>query len=126
MFLAFTWWAVLLFANNRATFSAKSDLLKMNMMANGRIKNEVEFEQTKTYKNLKRKYISQERMIFGEALVFVVTLFAGLWFINKSYHREVVSSLQRRNFLLSITHELKSPIASIRLILETMVKRDLS
>jgi signal transduction histidine kinase len=33
---------------------------------------------------------------------------------------------QRRNFLLSITHELKSPIASLRLVLETLIKRNLS
>ena len=42
-----------------------------------------------------------------------------LWFINKWWHN------QRRNFLLSITHELKSPIASIQLVLQTFLKRQL-
>ncbi len=115
-----------MFINNRDTFNAKSELLKASMLSEKLITNEAEFEATADYKLLMKKNIGQERMIIGEAVVFIVTLFAGLRFINKSYNREVASNHQRRNFLLSITHELKSPIASIRLILETMVKRDLS
>jgi two-component system, OmpR family, phosphate regulon sensor histidine kinase PhoR len=126
MFLAFAWWATLLYTKNREAFYAKSELVKAGMLAEGRIKSESGYEATATYKRLEEKNESQERMIIGEAVVFIVTLFAGLWFINKSYNEEAASNHQRRNFLLSITHELKSPIASIRLILETMVKRDLS
>ncbi|TAK41930.1 MAG: HAMP domain-containing histidine kinase [Saprospiraceae bacterium] len=126
MFFAFAWWATLLFTKNRDVFYAKTDLVKASMMAEGLIKSESEFEATDTYKRLLEKDKSQEHMIIGEAMVFVFTLFAGFWFINKSYNEEVASNHQRRNFLLSITHELKSPIASIRLILETLVKRNLS
>ena len=32
---------------------------------------------------------------------------------------------QQKNFLLSVTHELKSPLAAIKLYLETILKRDL-
>ena len=50
----------------------------------------------------------------------------GVWLINRGYNKEVNAAKQRRNFLLSITHELKSPLASIRLILETLRKRKLT
>jgi signal transduction histidine kinase len=64
-------------------------------------------------------------MIVGEASVFIISLVIGIWLINRGYHREVMAAQQRRNFLLSITHELKSPIASIKLVLETLLKRQL-
>ena len=50
----------------------------------------------------------------------------GLWLINRGYKKEMDLANQQRNFLLSITHELKSPIASIQLVLETFQKRQLS
>ena len=64
-------------------------------------------------------------MIFGEAAVFIFSLVIGVYMINRGYNKEMTASQQRRNFLLSITHELKSPIASIRLVLETLLKRQL-
>ncbi len=125
MLLAFTWWALLLFTKNNDAFYAKQELMKIGMVAEGLVQNQAEFEQMPDYIALQRDYKRQEWMIFGEASVFVMTLLAGLWFIHISYHREMQANLQQRNFLLSITHELKSPIASIRLVLETLLKRDL-
>ena len=125
MLLAFTWWALLLFTKNRDAFYAKSELMKIGMVAEGLVKNNQEFEQTFDYQELANKYTRQEYMIFGEACVFVITLLTGLWFINQGYFRDVKANQQRHNFLLSITHELKSPIASIQLVLETLMKRDL-
>ncbi|MCU0345980.1 MAG: ATP-binding protein [Saprospiraceae bacterium] len=125
MLMAFAWWSMLLFTKNNDAFHAKRDLLKIGMIAEGRVRSNTEFEQTIDYLELARKYKRQEYMIFGEAMVFVLTLLAGLWFINQGYQREVRANNQRRNFLLSITHELKSPIASIRLVLETILKREL-
>ncbi|HFA49259.1 MAG TPA: HAMP domain-containing histidine kinase [Bacteroidetes bacterium] len=125
MLLAFTWWALLLLSKNKEILRAKADLLKSEMLAAGHIIPQGEFEKTGQYQALLREYQRQERMVFGEASVFVLTLVAGMWFIHGSYHREVSASQQQRNFLLAITHELKSPIASIQLVLETFLKRDL-
>ena len=125
MLLAFTWWSLLLFTKNRDAFYAKRDLLKIGMIAENRVSDENEFRQTIDYQELVRKYKRQEWMIFGEASMFIITLLTRLWFINQGYSREVKANEQGRNFLLSITHELKSPIASIRLVLETLMKREL-
>lgn len=125
MLMAFAWWSLLLFTKNRDAFEAKRDLLRIGMVAEGHVKNNLEFEQTLEYRELAKKYQRQEHMIFGEAMMFVMTLLAGIWFINQGYQKEVKANQQRRNFLLSITHELKSPIASIRLVLETLLRREL-
>lgn len=125
MLVAFAWWSYLLFVKNEDAFLAKCEYAKLSLIAESKIKNNQEFYETDIYKNLRSKYKRQEWMIFGEASVFVLSLIIGVWLINRGYNREMRAAQQRRNFLLSITHELKSPIASIKLVLETFLKRNL-
>ncbi len=125
MMLGFIWWSVLLFTKNRDAFAAKRDLLRIGMIAEGWIKNDEEFYRSTRFQELEKHYLWQEWMVLGEATVFVFSLVIGIWLINRGYNKEVNGAKQRRNFLLSITHELKSPIASIKLVFETMVKREL-
>lgn len=126
MLVAFSWWSVLLFTKNRDAFYAKRDLMRIGMIAKHLVHTDEEFLATAEYEELAARYQRQEWMIFGEAAVFVVSLIIGVYLINRGYHKEMKASEQRRNFLLSITHELKSPIASIKLVLETFLKRDLT
>src|SRR6201996_5030223 len=65
-------------------------------------------------------------MIMGEGLVFLVVFLVGAIYLHKSFNRERKLHEQKKNFLLSVTHELKSPLASIKLLLQTIQKRDLS
>jgi signal transduction histidine kinase len=125
MMMAFTWWAVLLYNKNRDAFEAKSRLMQSEMLASGLIDQPEELKKTHQYAQLSKHYTRQEWMIVGEAVVFVISLVLGVYFINRGYNKEMIASQQSRNFLLSITHELKSPIASIRLVLETLLRRDL-
>ena len=125
MLIAFAWWSILLFQKNQDAFKAKAELQQLVMIGKGDVKNSEEFITSKTYKDLESKYKRQEWMIFGEAIVFVISLVIGVWLINRGYNRAIHTAKQSRNFLLSITHELKSPIASILLTLETFKKRKL-
>lgn len=129
MLIAFAWWSILLYTKNQDAFLAKTELLYATMIAEGSINakdSRLDFYKAPAFLDLKAKYDRQELMIFGEAVVFILSLIIGVWLINRGYNKEIVANEQRRNFLLSITHELKSPIASIRLILETFLKRKLS
>jgi len=125
MLLAFIWWSVLLVVKNDDAFQAKKEYLRLIKVAQGTVKNDAQFNADLQYKELVIRYQRQEWMIAGEAIVFILSLIAGIWFINRGYHKEVQLAQQKRNFLLSISHELKSPIASIRLIIETFQKRKL-
>ena len=125
MLLAFVWWSVLLFTKNRDAFRAKVELLKIGMVAEGLISQEVEFYQSARYLSLKKQYDRQERMVIGESMALILSVLAGIYIIYHAYRREMGSARQQRNFLLSITHELKSPIAGIRLVLETLMRREL-
>ena len=127
LLIAFSWWTVLLFTKNQDAFYAKRDLMRIGMVAEGLIEagDEQTFLAKPSYLELLKQYKRQEWMIISEAFFFVISLVIGLYLINRGYNREVNAALQSRNFLLSITHELKSPIASIRLVLETFMKRQL-
>ncbi|GDX46142.1 two-component sensor histidine kinase [Bacteroidota bacterium] len=126
MLLAFSWWTVLLHTKNRDAFLAKNELLKLNLIAKNEIKNEEDFLKHSFHIELRDAYKRQEWMILGEASVFVLSLLIGIVFINRGYHKEILAAKQSSNFLLSITHELKSPIASIRLGFETLQRKKLS
>ena len=64
-------------------------------------------------------------MILGEAAVFLMIFSVGAFKLHQALNKERKLHTQQKNFLLSVTHELKSPLASIKLYLQTILKRDL-
>ncbi|WP_121245945.1 sensor histidine kinase [Mucilaginibacter phyllosphaerae] len=69
---------------------------------------------------------SRKGMIMGEGCMFVAVFLVGAYFLHKSLNKEAKLMEQKKNFLLSVTHELKSPLASIKILLQTIQKRDLT
>jgi signal transduction histidine kinase len=124
MLLALLWWAILLHRKNNEVFVLKSDLLKEQFMNTAGVTN-VDVTSMPEFQDYRSEYTRQMYMIFGEAAVFGFTLILGMYFINRAYNRELSAAEKQKNFLLSITHELKSPLASINLILSTFIKRNL-
>jgi signal transduction histidine kinase len=123
---AFVWWSVLLFRKNEEVYRTRYALYAEKQVSAGMIKSSEAFWDSQQHQQMRRQYEKQKRMIVGEGIVFVISLILGIGFINRGYLKEVAATRQRRNFLLSITHELKSPIAGIQLTIETLLKRDLS
>lgn len=64
-------------------------------------------------------------MILGEGAVFLVLMIIGIIKLKKTIQNEMEVNQQQKNFLLSVTHELKSPLASIKLYLQTIELRNL-
>jgi len=64
-------------------------------------------------------------MVLGETAVFIFIFFVGAYYLQKAINQERKLQHQQKNFLLSVTHELKSPLASIKLYLQTILKREL-
>lgn len=74
---------------------------------------------------VKSEYDNIIRMFVGEVTIFLVILLTGAFMILRTLRREVQLMEKESNFLSAVTHELKSPIASIRLYVETMELREL-
>lgn len=61
----------------------------------------------------------------GEGITFLVIIFASAVFVFRMLRTQLKLSRQQRDFMMAITHELKTPIAVTKLNLETMQKRQL-
>ncbi|MEO9211317.1 MAG: ATP-binding protein [Ginsengibacter sp.] len=61
----------------------------------------------------------------GEGITFFLLIVAGAVFVFRLIRKQLNQSLQQQNFMMAITHELKTPIAVTKLNLETMQKRQL-
>lgn len=71
---------------------------------------------------LRRRWI----MIGGEGAVFLSLMVVGIYRVQRSFRKEGELLSRQKTFLHSITHEFKSPVASMRLQLETLLKRNLT
>ena len=61
----------------------------------------------------------------GEGATFLIVILIGAAVVFTSFHRRVTLSRQQNNFMLSVTHELKSPLAAVKLNLQTLEKHQL-
>lgn len=61
----------------------------------------------------------------GEGVTFLLLIIAGAVFVFRMINKQLTQSQQQQNFMMAITHELKTPIAVTKLNLETMKKRQL-
>ncbi len=61
----------------------------------------------------------------GEGIAFLALILAGAVFVYRSIRKQVEVSALQQNFMMAITHELKTPIATTRLSLETILRRKL-
>lgn len=65
-------------------------------------------------------------MVIGEGFIFMTIFLIGAIKLKRAFVHEHKTHKQQHNFLLSVTHELKSPLASIKLYIQTILKRDLN
>lgn len=64
-------------------------------------------------------------MVLGEAGVFLLLLAVVLGMALHAIRRDLRLAALQRNFLLAVTHELRTPVAAIKLQLQTLNRRDL-
>ncbi|HEX8333095.1 MAG TPA: HAMP domain-containing sensor histidine kinase [Segetibacter sp.] len=61
----------------------------------------------------------------AEGITFLAVILVGAVFVYRATRRQFRLSQQQQNFMMAITHELKTPIAITQLNLETLQKRKL-
>lgn len=111
---ALVWWFIALSRQNEQMSQYK--IMDLH-------KDDLRYEQ-KYQKVLQEKKIKAAQY-FGEGATFFLLILAGAIFVFRAVRRELRLSAEQQNFMMAITHELKTPIAVAKLNLETMQKRKL-
>lgn len=94
--IQFSWWIYLIFSLNKSLYTDE-ELLRKKLL-----------------------------MLLGEGAVFLIILLLGVFAVRRAFKREKELVSQHENFLMSVSHELKTPIASLKLFLQTLDSRNLS
>ena len=115
--LQFLWWEVLLVRQSNNIISLKQNLAALSSSDDQIILRDIDA--------LQRKKAAQVYMIVGEGTVFLLILLFGVYQVRKSIRRETDLANQQSNFILSVSHELKTPIAATKLQLQTLLKHEL-
>ena len=61
----------------------------------------------------------------AEGVTFLILILIGAFFVFRSVRRQFMMQYQQQNFMMAITHELKTPISVAKLNLETLQKYQL-
>lgn len=111
---ALIWWFIALEKQNQNITNIRLlELVKDDPQYFGKVTRIEEAKKRKT-----AQYI-------GEGLTFLALILVGAVFVFRAARKQLLLSQQQQNFMMAVTHELKTPIAVTRLNLETLQKRKL-
>jgi two-component system sensor histidine kinase CiaH len=115
--LQFLWWEVLLTRQTRQLAEEQKKISALHFADKNLLDENI--QQIESKKN------HQLWMHVGEGTVFLILVSLGVLKIYNTRKKENELARLQNNFLLSITHELKSPLASVKLQLQTLQKHNL-
>ena len=108
---ALVWWFISLENQNTQMFIYR--LVQIN-------KNDPAYNQKLAQIKDERK--RKTTQYIGEGSTFLLVILVGAVFVYRSTKKQIILSHQQQNFMMAVTHELKTPIAVVRLNLETLQK----
>jgi K+-sensing histidine kinase KdpD len=97
------------------------------MITNIRL-NELKHDDPNYYRdalNIENAAYRKTIQFISEGTTFLVLILVGAVFVFRATRRQIKLSQQQQNFMMAVTHELKTPIAVAQLNLETLQKRQL-
>ncbi len=101
---------------------------KQNIMITNIRLNELKHDDPNYYRaalNIENAAHRKTIQFISEGTTFLVLILVGAVFVFRATRRQIKLSQQQQNFMMAVTHELKTPIAVAQLNLETLQKRQL-
>ena len=82
--------------------------------------NPAKLDDQKEIRKIKTEKRSKTAQYIGEGSTFFLMIVAGAVVVFRAVRRQFKQSQQQQNFMMALTHELKTPIAVAKLNLETL------
>lgn len=111
---ALIWWFIALNQQNDKMAEFKIHLISLKSTSNP---NEIQ--------HIKAEQQRKQGQYIGEGAIFFLLISAGALFLFRAVNKQLKLSRQQQDFMMAITHELKTPLAVTKLNLETLQKRKL-
>lgn len=108
----FLWWEILLVKLHHENIEKEKRLYALGVSDNKRFKKiESALNQAQRMKII---------MVVGEGTVFIVLILFGFYKVLKAYEKEKELTERQMHFLLSLPHEIKTPLSVIQLNIQTI------
>lgn len=114
---ALVWWFISL--QKQSTEMYRYQLNHLNTTLN---KDNHPVEYQAELKRIKEAYHNNTIKYGGEGIVFLGLIILGAMMVHHSMRQQKKVQEQQQNFMMAVTHELKTPIAIAKLNLETLIK----
>jgi K+-sensing histidine kinase KdpD len=112
---ALVWWFIALSQQNKMMTDYKLSEL-----------NAAQPDYEKHANKIKDEKRRKTEQYIGEGVTFFLLIVIGAVVVFRAVRRQFIQSQQQQNFMMAITHELKTPIAITKLNLETLQKHKLA
>ncbi len=108
------WWMILLGRLETKQFELQKELLSYQEGANNQ-----------QIEELKQNHDQNKNQFIYEGVVFLLLLAGSSYFVIKGIQRAQKRNQVNKNFLLATTHEFKTPLATTKLNLQTLLKENI-
>ena len=117
---ALLWWLISLEKQNQDMTTLKTNQLSSNI---NKAQRPIEYE--KAFRKIESESSRNTTKYLSEGITFLALILIGAVFVYRAVRQQIKLQQQQQNFMMAITHELKTPIAVARLNLETLQKHQL-
>lgn len=115
---ALVWWFVILYTQNEDMYRLRVHFLQTTV-------NPASSEFSEEFNEMKETRRRNITKYVGEGGAFLILLVIGAVYLYRSVRQQFKAQQQQQNFIMAITHELKTPISVARLNLETLQRHQL-
>lgn len=115
MLAALAWWYVELIEQNQYTYAMQKAMVNERRGP----------DMAKDLARIEDERVRNAKQYLGEGLTFLVIIVVASGFVYIAVRRQLNLHRQQKNFMMAVTHELKTPIAVTKLSLETLKRHKL-
>lgn len=114
---AIVWWGYSHFLKSDEIYALEKSKIELQQLLHP------EKDFTSEFVAAQKKLDVEYGQYWGEGLSFLIVILVSAVFVYRAFYKQLQLAKLQRNFMMSVTHELKTPLAGVILNLQTMLRR---